>query len=76
MYTTNRLLSSNWDWDWDLGLGTLDLGPVGPGTWDLVNGTWEMGPGTWEMGNGNREYPQSQEMTVKSPVNVIMKMCI
>ena len=29
--------------------------------------TRDLGPGTWEMGNGNREYPQSQEMTVKCP---------
>ena len=30
------------------------------------NKNWNLGPRTWEMGNGNREYPQSQEMTVKS----------
>ena len=25
------------------------------------------GNGKWDLGNRNREYPQSQEMTVKSP---------
>ena len=34
--------------------------------WDWGPGTCDLRPGTWEMGNGNREYPQSQEMTVKS----------
>ena len=41
------------DWDWGLGSGT------GIGNWD---GEWGMGNG--KMGMGNREYPQSQEMTV------------
>ena len=49
------------------GTGTWDLGP---GTWDFGRGTLDLGPGTWlgtwDVGNGNREYPQSQEMTVKS----------
>ena len=36
--------------------------------WDLRLGTWDLKPGTWNLGNGNREYPQSQEMTVKCPV--------
>ena len=31
-----------------------------------ATGTWDLGPGTWDLGNKNREYPQSQEMTVKS----------
>ena len=35
-------------------------------------GTWDLGPGTWDLGPGNRienrNYPQSQEMTVKSHI--------
>ena len=35
--------------------------------WDLGLGTWDLGLGTWDLGLGNREYPQSQVMTVKCP---------
>ena len=36
--------------------------------WDWDFGLWtlDFGLWTWDLGNLNREYPQSQEMTVKS----------
>ena len=50
------------DGNWGLGMGIRDWGwelGMGIGYW---KGVWENGNG--KMGMGNREYPQSQEMTV------------
>ena len=46
------------DWDWGLGMGIGD----GNWEWELGMGNGKMGMGKWEM--GNREFPQTQEMTV------------
>ena len=61
-------LSSAWDWDWGWVMG-YGLWVMGYWLWVMGYGLWEIGVEiVWVMGNGNgsrnREYPQSQEMTV------------